>query len=75
MTNEEIEALSAEAIDLFSRKTENYEEANKNLERTREIHDIIHRESLDRLEESYQADGIDPYVPCPTCGHIRMRKR
>ena len=74
MTNEEIEALGKESTDLFAKKAKDYDEAKKNLARSREIHDIIFQESRRRLEENYRADGIDPYAPCPTCGHIRMKK-
>jgi DNA repair exonuclease SbcCD ATPase subunit len=75
MTNEEIEALSEESIELFSRKAKDYEESKKNLARVKEIHDIIHQESMRRLAESYRADGIDPHAPCPTCGHIPISKK
>lgn len=74
MTNEEIEALSQEAQKLIGKKAKDYEEAVKNTERIKEIHHIIHDETLRRVAESYRKDGIDPYKPCPTCGHIPIRK-
>lgn len=75
MTNEEIEALSKESIDLISRKAKDYEESKRNLARVREIHNIINEETLHRLAENHRAAGIDPHAPCPTCGHIPIKRK
>ena len=73
MTDEEIKAIGEEAMGLLSRKPKDYEEATNNSVRVQEINRIIHRETKRRIEQGYRDDGIDPYAPCPTCGHAPMR--
>jgi len=74
VTNEEIEALCKESIELIFRNAKDYEEAKRNLARVSEINEIIHKENMSRIAESYRTSGVDPYAPCPTCGHVPLKK-